>query len=135
MSRTIVFLLCAAWLLPAAAKIDSVTVFPDRATVTRIVSVDIDADSGQLVQDDLPAGLSRDSLRISASGPDGLRLGAYRLETVRGSERASDRARQIERQLKSLRHDRAELIDLQRARGSELSLIKIGRASCRGRGK
>lgn len=123
MSRTIVFLLCAAWLLPAAAKIDSVTVFPDRATVTRIVSVDIDADSGQLVQDDLPAGLSRDSLRISASGPDGLRLGAYRLETVRGSERASDRARQIERQLKSLRHDRDELIDLQRARGIELSLI------------
>src|SRR5690625_7652841 len=60
---------------------------------------------------------------MSASGPDGLRLGAYRLETVRGSERASDRARQIERQLKSLRHDRDELIDLQRARGIELSLI------------
>src|SRR5690625_7850806 len=100
MSRTIVFLLCAAWLLPAAAKIDSVTVFPDRATVTRIVSVDIDADSGQLVQDDLPAGLSRDSLRISASGPDGLRLGAFRLETVRGRERASDRDR----------HDRTRVV-------------------------
>src|SRR5690625_3767862 len=123
MYRTIVFLLCAAWLLPPAAKINSVTDFPARSTGTCIVRVVIDADSGQLVQDDLPAGHSRDSVRISASGPEGLRLGAYRLETVRGSERASDRARQIERQLKSLRHDRDELIDLQRARGIELSLI------------
>lgn len=124
MSRMISVLLTLAWSLPAAAAVDSVTVFPDRASVTRVVESDVEAGPGELRLSDLPSGLSRDSLRISAAGPDGLRLGAYRLETVRGSERVSERARSLERRLEDLRDRRDAVDDDLEAREMQLALLR-----------
>ncbi|WP_376696879.1 mucoidy inhibitor MuiA family protein [Wenzhouxiangella sp. EGI_FJ10305] len=124
MSRILLLLGSIVWLLPAHAAIESVTVFPDRATVTRIVEMNIEAGSGELVQSDLPAGLSRDSLRISATGPDGLRLGAYQLENVRGSERVSERARQLESRLQALRDERNVIDDAIVARDLQMDLLR-----------
>ena len=125
MLRTLCVLLPAmTWLATAHAAIDSVTVFPDRATVTHIVETDVTAGRGELVQADLPERLSRDTLRISASGPEGLRLGGYQIETVRGSERVSERARKLEAQLEKLRDRRDVIDDGIEARGLQLRLLQ-----------
>lgn len=124
MLRCLSLLMVLGWLIPASAEIESVTVFPDRATVTRVVEMNVDAGSGELVQSDLPTGLSRDSLRISAAGPEGLRLGAYQLDTVRGSERVSERARELERRLQSLRDERDGIDDAVEARQLQLELLR-----------
>src|SRR5699024_466053 len=112
------------WLFPAGAAVESVTVFPDRATVTRVFEVEVRAGSGELTRSDLPTGLSRDSLRISATGPEGLRLGAYQLETVRGSERVSERARELEQRLEKLREEMHAVDDDIQAREMQLSLLR-----------
>ncbi|NBD95645.1 MAG: mucoidy inhibitor MuiA family protein [Gammaproteobacteria bacterium] len=124
MLRFLSLLVPFCWLLPATAAVESVTVFPDRATVTRVFEVEVAAGSGEVTRADLPAGLSRDSLRISATGPDGLRLGAFQLETVRGSERVSERARELERQLQELRDERSAIDNDIEAREMQLSLLR-----------
>ena len=124
MFRSLSLLVFLGWLIPVSAAIDSVTVFPDRATVTRVVETNVAAGSGELVQPDLPTGLSRDSLRISASGPAGLRLGAYQLDTVRGSERVSEPARELEQRLQSLRDERDAIDDAVEARELQLHLLR-----------
>lgn len=124
LSLLVSLLVWLCWISPAPAAIESVTVFPDRATVTRVIEMNIDAGSGELVQADLPTGLSSDSLRISASGPSGLRLGAYQLEPVRGSERVSERARELERRLQTLRDERDGIDDAVEARELQLSLLR-----------
>jgi len=125
MLRALCVLLAAMiWPAAAVAAIDSVTVFPDRATVTRIAETDVAAGKGEFVQAELPEALARDSLRISASGPEGLRLGGYRIETVRGSERVSERARKLEAQLETLRDRRAVIDDGIEARQMQLQLLQ-----------
>ncbi|MDZ7785013.1 MAG: mucoidy inhibitor MuiA family protein [Halioglobus sp.] len=124
MLRSLSLLVAVCWLMPATAAIESVTVFPDRATVTRVIEVDIEAGSGELTRSDLPIGLSHDSLRISAQGPEGLRLGAYQLEAVRGSERVSERARELEARLQASRDQRNAIDDDLRAREMQLSLLQ-----------
>lgn len=122
MSRLVYLVL----LLPigTAAAIESVTVFPDRATVSRVVEQSVDEGGGELVQTDLPAGLNRDSLRISAAGPEGLRLGAFEFETRRGSEQVDARARELESRIEALRDQRAVLDDALQARQMQLTLLQ-----------
>ena len=125
MLRTLcAFVPAMIWPAQALAAIDSVTVFPDRATVTHIVETDVTPGRGELVQANLPQSLSRDTLRISASGPEGLRLGGYQIETVRGSERVSERARKLEAQLEKLRDRRDVIDDGIEARGMQLKLLQ-----------
>ncbi|MGY6588026.1 MAG: mucoidy inhibitor MuiA family protein [Wenzhouxiangella sp.] len=108
----------------ALADIVSVTVFPDRASVVRQFEVELSGQRGEIVHDDLPLALNRDSLRLSARGPEGLRLGAYRLSTLRGSEQTSPRARALQRQLDELRDQRDELHDGLRRRELQLDLLR-----------
>ncbi len=126
MSRGLIAIIFASsiWVLPAVAAVDAVTVFPDRATVTRILSQTLESGQSELILSDLPVGLMRDSLRISAAGPDGLRLGAYRFEIVRGSERASERARELEQRLQELGDQRSAIDDELAARQLQLALLR-----------
>lgn len=125
MIRALIALLCMLfWMVPGVAAVDSVTVFPDRATVTRVIEMNVSAGSGELVASDLPIGLSSDSLRISAEGPSGMQLGAYRLETVRGSERVNPLVRELEARLLEL-HDRQDVIDdAIQARDMQIGLLR-----------
>lgn len=113
----------------ASAEIVSVTVFPDRASVVRQFEVELSGGQGEIVRDDLPLGLNRDSLRLSARGPEGLRLGSYRFITVRGSEQTSPRARALQRQLDELRDQHDELDDGLRRRELQLDLLRSLRSS------
>jgi uncharacterized protein (TIGR02231 family) len=59
------------------ARVDTVTIFPGLATVTRLVTLDLPAGQHDITVPDLPQGLSADGLRISAPGQ--VRLGAVSL--------------------------------------------------------
>ena len=129
MFRLIVIIGALGFSVSALAEIVSVTVFPDRASVVRQFEVELSGERGQIVHTDLPAGLNRDSLRVSARGPEGLRLGTYRLSTVRGADVTSPRARVLQRQIDELRDQHDELDDGLRRRELQLDLLRsLGQA-------
>lgn len=61
----------------AAARVDTVTIYPGLATVTRQVSLDLPAGQHQIVVPDLPQGLATEGLRLTA--PVGTQVGAVNL--------------------------------------------------------
>lgn len=104
--------------------IDNVKIFPDRATVTRQIDRSVTEGEGELAYTDLPVGLMRDSVRITAQGPDGFRLGGYALATRRGSEQVDPRARQLSERIESLQ-DQRRLIDASvQSRDLQLALLR-----------
>lgn len=126
--RTATACMAAAALLlatsPAAAAVDAVTVYPDRASVTRVISERVGPDMAELIVDDLPIGLDRDSLRVGATGPDGLRIGALDFDIVRGSERVNPAARELAERIETLEAERAGVADRIAARDLQLSLLQ-----------
>jgi uncharacterized protein (TIGR02231 family) len=62
--------------IAADSKIDSVTVYPDAAIVTRLVEVDFPAGDNALTFHNLPLGLDPASLRIEAEGSAAMTIGA-----------------------------------------------------------
>ncbi len=116
--------LVVAYSAVATERIESVTVFPDRATVTRHIEQPVTAGDGELVQADLPVGLMRDSVRITAQGPDGFRLGGYALATRRGSEQVDPRARQLSERIESLQDERRLIDAAVQSRDLQLALLR-----------
>ncbi len=59
------------------ARVDTVTIYPGLATVTRLVTLDLPAGQHDIIIPGLPQNLSADGLRIAVPGP--VRLGAVNL--------------------------------------------------------
>ncbi|MDX8346668.1 DUF4139 domain-containing protein [Cognatiyoonia sp. IB215446] len=59
------------------AKVDTVTIYPGLATVSRLVILDLPAGSHEIIVPDLPQSLSTEGLRLSA--PAGVQIGAVNL--------------------------------------------------------
>ena len=64
----------SAWAVTADQKISAVTVYPDRALVTRSGEVKLDAGVQTVVFENLPLGLEEDSVRAKASSAGGLKI-------------------------------------------------------------
>ncbi|MEW9307683.1 mucoidy inhibitor MuiA family protein [Labrys neptuniae] len=60
--------------LGVQSKIDAVSVYPDAATVTRVIEFDIPAGENVLVAKDLPAGLDAASIRVDMREASGVSL-------------------------------------------------------------
>lgn len=58
----------------ADSRIDQVTVYPDRAGIVRLVTLDLPAGDHTIVFDNLPMGIDQGSFRSSAAGPQGTML-------------------------------------------------------------
>ena len=67
------------------SRIDSVTVYPDGATVTRIVKADLIAGDNTLLARDLPLSLDPSSLRVEGESGANLTIGAIDIRTPRPS--------------------------------------------------
>lgn len=94
--------------LDVLSKIDSVTVYPDGATVTRVVSVDLPAGATVLRARDFPPGLDPASLRVEGAGA-GVTIGAIDARPPR-----QDRpplAPELENRIEALRDEKAALDD------------------------
>jgi uncharacterized protein (TIGR02231 family) len=82
--RSVAFL-CAYFLVTASAsaadvvassRVDAVTVYPDGATVTRLVAVDLPAGDSTLMVSDLPPNLDTTSLRVEGETSTPLTIGS-----------------------------------------------------------
>ena len=83
-------------------SIEAVTVYPDRAEVTRLIQIELAGGEDELLIDQLPMQLVPDSVQLAVrSGPDVV-LGGMALRTVRGAEQVQPRARELEERIRSL---------------------------------
>jgi hypothetical protein len=89
--------------MDAASRIDSVTLYPDAAVVTRVAEIALPAGESRLVFHGLPGGIDPATLRIGGEGDTRLVLGAV---DVRKTPAATGESG-FEAQLKALRAERA----------------------------
>ncbi|HEY8581099.1 MAG TPA: mucoidy inhibitor MuiA family protein [Beijerinckiaceae bacterium] len=93
-----------AGVLEAPSRIDSVTVYPDAAAVTRAIEVDLPAGATSLVLRGLPAGLDPASLRVAGEGASAIQIGSVEARLAPPAEARPDAA--FEDRLKVLRDER-----------------------------
>lgn len=114
--------------IPADSRIKAVTVFDERAQVTRNARVSVPAGTHTLVFEGLPAQLLTDSLRAEV-GPDSkLAIGSIESRRVIGDQPASEKERQLLRTLTELR-DRRDLV------GADIAALEVKRTFIEAIGK
>src|SRR5262249_6016986 len=91
------------------SSIDAVTVYPDGATVTRLIAVDLPAGDTTLVARDFPPGLDPSSLRVEGAGVDAITIGAIDARAPRVERPAA--APELEQRIEALRDERKVLDD------------------------
>lgn len=91
------------------STIDSVTVYPDGASVTRVIKVDLPSGDSVLRAQDFPPGLDPASLRVEAEATTRLIIGAIDARPPRAERPAA--SPELEKQAEALRDERAALDD------------------------
>jgi uncharacterized protein (TIGR02231 family) len=92
------------------SAIDAVTVYPDGATVTRLIAVDLPAGDTTLIARDFPPGLDPASLRIEGEGgAAAMTIGAIDARPPRAERPVI--APEIEKRIEALRDERQMLDD------------------------
>jgi len=93
--------------LDAISSIDAVTVYPDGASVTRIITLDLPSGDNTLVAKDFPLSLDRASLRIEGEAGEKLTIGAIDTRTPKPVLPAN--LSEIDKQIEALKDQRADL--------------------------
>jgi uncharacterized protein (TIGR02231 family) len=99
----------AAGEIDVQSMIDAVTVYPDGATVTRVIRVDLPGGDTTLIDRDFPPGLDPASLRVEGETSARVVIGAIDARAPRPDRPAT--APEIEKQIEALRDERAALDD------------------------
>ncbi|MEA2930493.1 MAG: hypothetical protein QOG38_2921 [Hyphomicrobiales bacterium] len=95
--------------LDVRSAIDAVTVYPDGATVTRLIAVDLPQGDTTLIARDFPPGLDAASLRVEGEAASSVVIGAIDARSPRPERPAA--APELERRLQALKDERAALED------------------------
>jgi uncharacterized protein (TIGR02231 family) len=106
------------------APISAVTVFPDRAAVTRTGRLDLAAGSHTAVLTGLPAGLIAESLQVTGTGGEALLLGSVETRPLFGSQPANPRERELEGQIQALEDEGRAVEDRLAAARIQLDFIQ-----------
>jgi len=93
--------------LDAASQVDAVTVYPDGASVTRVITLDLPAGDNTLVAKDFPMGLDPSSLRVEGEAGGRLTIGAIDARPPRPVEPAN--LPEIDKRIEALRDQREDL--------------------------
>ncbi len=93
--------------LDAASAIDAVTVYPDGASVTRVITLDLPSGDNTLVAKDFPLSLDRASLRVEGESGEKLTIGAIDTRTPKPVAPAN--LSEIDKQIEALKDQRADL--------------------------
>ncbi|QOZ31754.1 mucoidy inhibitor MuiA family protein [Bradyrhizobium sp. CCBAU 53421] len=93
--------------LDAASQVDAVTVYPDGASVTRVITLDLPAGDNTLVAKDFPMGLDPSSLRVEGEGAGRLTIGAIDARPPRPVQPAN--LPEIDKRIEALRDQREDL--------------------------
>jgi uncharacterized protein (TIGR02231 family) len=95
--------------IDVTSSIDSVTVYPDGATVTRLISVDLPQGDTTLIARDFPPGLDTASLRIEGETAAPVTIGAIDARAPRAERPPT--APELEKRWQALKDERAALDD------------------------
>src|SRR5450755_1182130 len=93
--------------LDATSAIDAVTVYPDGASVTRIINVDIPAGDNTVVLKDFPLTLDSSSLRVEGEASAGLGIGAVDTRPPRAAPPVN--LPELDKRIEMLKDERANL--------------------------
>ncbi|WP_232625725.1 mucoidy inhibitor MuiA family protein [Achromobacter deleyi] len=94
-----------------ASSIGAVTVYQDRAVVTRAASSDLAAGEHELVLEKLPASLQENSLQVSAKSSGQATLLDVRVRDAFQADTANERVKQLEDQIRKIEGQQAALDD------------------------
>ena len=94
-----------------ASSIGAVTVYQDRAVVTRSASSDLAAGEHELVLEKLPASLQENSLQVSAKSSGQATLLDVRVRDAFQADTANERVKQLEDQIRKIEGQQAALDD------------------------
>ena len=93
--------------IETSSQVDAVTVYPDGATVTRLIRLDLPAGDSTLLARDFPLTLDPSSLRVEGAGGARLVIGA--VEARQPQLQPAENIPQIDRRLEALRDERIAL--------------------------
>ncbi len=93
--------------LDAVSSIDTVTVYPDGASVTRVISLDLPSGDNTLVAKDFPLTLDPSSLRVEGEAGEKLAIGA--IDTLPPRPLPPVNLSEIDRRIETLRDQGADL--------------------------
>lgn len=93
--------------LDASSTVDAVTVYPDGATVTRVISLDLPAGDSTAIAKDFPLGLDASSLRVEGEAGAKLVIGTVDAKPPRAAP--SVNLPEIDRRIEALTDERANL--------------------------
>jgi uncharacterized protein (TIGR02231 family) len=93
--------------LNAASAIDAVTVFPDGASVTRVITLDLPAGDSTVVAKDLPLALDKSSLRVEGEAGTRLTIGAIDARPPRPAPPVD--LPELDKKIEALKDARADL--------------------------
>ncbi|WP_448045531.1 mucoidy inhibitor MuiA family protein [Bradyrhizobium liaoningense] len=91
----------------ANSAIDTVTVYPDGATVTRVISLDLASGDSTLVAKDFPLSLDPSSLRVEGEAGARLTIGTIDARPPRAAQPAN--LPELDKRIEALRDQRADL--------------------------
>jgi uncharacterized protein (TIGR02231 family) len=93
--------------LEATSAVDAVTVYPDGASVTRAVNVDVPAGDNTVVLKDFPQTLDPSSLRVEGEAPAKLTIGAVDTRPPRAAPPVN--LPELDKRIEALKDERADL--------------------------
>ncbi|MGY4573551.1 mucoidy inhibitor MuiA family protein [Bradyrhizobium sp. USDA 3256] len=93
--------------LDAVSQVDAVTVYPDGASVTRVITLDLPAGDSTLIARDFPMGLDPSSLRVDGEGGAKLTIGA--IDTKLPQPLLPPNLSEIDKRIEALNDERADL--------------------------
>jgi len=105
-------------------RISEVTVYTDRALVTRRGTVALTGNETELTIASIPATLETESVRATGSGTVAVRLLGVRTETVFSSEPVGDRTAELTQQIQELQTQRRAIEDKLAARKIQLKFVE-----------
>jgi len=91
----------------ASSAVDAVTVYPDGASVTRVVSVELPAGDNTLVLKDFPLKLDPSSLRVEGEADASLTIGAIDTQPPRAVPPVN--LPELDKRIETLKDERADL--------------------------
>lgn len=91
----------------ATSTIDTVTVYPDGATVTRVISLDLASGDSTLVAKDFPLSLDPTSLRVEGEAGAKLTIGTIDARPPKAAPPAN--LSELDKRIEALRDQRADL--------------------------
>ena len=129
--RILSVLICLMLLVPVAqadeifadSKLHAVTVYSNRAMLTRRAVVDIPAGAHVVVFKNLPASLLTDSLRAEGKAVADVKFGALASKMVMEAELIAPREKELNEQLEALQDQRAAVVAEKNALGAKSDFL------------